>query len=176
MPNGDVLYFEYNKEKDSLNVGTLTNIGLSVHHSFPYDHSAGLDKNLQNVEEQLSEMPEYQIHEEENEEVEDSVADTQLQDDYASIAKKFSEQINPAYHMPNGEILDFQYDPATNLVQVGKKEEGAFKEVYSQAYNVNLSMAENMTQIYKVLAEKMNISFLYRMKLHMKTATSKQML
>lgn len=159
MPNGDVLYFEYNKEKDSLNVGTLTNIGLSVHHSFPYDHSAGLDKNLQNVEEQLSEMPEYQIHEEENEEVEDSVADTQLQDDYASIAKKFSEQINPAYHMPNGEILDFQYDPATNLVQVGKKEEGAFKEVYSQAYNVNLSMAENMTQIYKVLAEKDEYKF-----------------
>lgn len=78
--------------------------------------------------------------------------------------------------MPNGEILDFQYDPATNLVQVGKKEEKAFKEVYSQAYNVNLSMAENMKQIYKVLAEKMNISFLYRMKLHMKTATSKQML
>lgn len=154
MPNGDVLYFEYNKEKDSLNVGTLTNIGLSVHYSFPYDHSAGLDKNLQNVEEQLSEMPEYQIQEEENEEVEDSVVDTQQQNEYASIAKKFSEQINPAYHMPNGEILDFQYDPATNLVQVGKKEEGAFKEVYSQAYNVNLSMAENMTQIYKVLAEK----------------------
>lgn len=46
-------------------MGTLTNIGLSVHYSFPYDHSAGLDKNLQNVEEQLSEMPEYQIQEEE---------------------------------------------------------------------------------------------------------------
>ena len=153
MPNGDVLYFEYNNEKDSLNVGTLTNIGLSVHHSFPYDHSAGLDKNLQNVEEQLSEMPEYQIQEEENEQVEEEMSvEDQQQEQYADIAKKFSEQINPAYHMPNGEILDFQYDPATNLVQVGKKEEETFKEVYSQAYDVTVSMAAHMTPTHKVLA------------------------
>lgn len=43
-----------------LDVGTVTNTGLAVKHSFAYDHSFTLDANLQGTHEQLSEMPEYQ--------------------------------------------------------------------------------------------------------------------
>lgn len=60
MDNGDVLQVQYNKETDHLDVGTVTNTGLAVKHSFAYDHSFTLDANLQGTHEQLSEMPEYQ--------------------------------------------------------------------------------------------------------------------
>lgn len=60
MDNGNVLQVQYNKETDHLDVGTVTNIGLAVKHSFEYDHSFTLDANLQGVHEQLSEMSEYQ--------------------------------------------------------------------------------------------------------------------
>ena len=38
MPNGEVLYVEYNKESDTLDVGQPTNAGLVAQHRFPYDH------------------------------------------------------------------------------------------------------------------------------------------
>lgn len=60
MDNGNVLQVQYNKETDHLDVGTVTNAGLAVKHSFAYDHSFTLDANLQGTHEQLSEMPEYQ--------------------------------------------------------------------------------------------------------------------
>ena len=60
MPNGDVLYVDYNKEADTLDVGTATNEGLAVRHRFPYDHNATLDANLQAVNEKLNDMEEYQ--------------------------------------------------------------------------------------------------------------------
>ncbi|MBD8983740.1 MAG: DUF1738 domain-containing protein [Bacteroides cellulosilyticus] len=60
MDNGNVLQVQYNKETDHLDVGTVTNTGLAVKHSFAYDHSFTLDANLQGTHEQLSEMPEYQ--------------------------------------------------------------------------------------------------------------------
>lgn len=60
MDNGEVLQVQYNKETDHLDVGTVTNAGLAVKHSFAYDHSFTLDTNLQSIHEQLSEMPEYQ--------------------------------------------------------------------------------------------------------------------
>lgn len=60
MDNESVLLVQYNKETDHLDVGTVTNIGLAVKHSFAYDHSFTLDVNLQGIHEQLSEMPEYQ--------------------------------------------------------------------------------------------------------------------
>lgn len=60
MDNDEVLQVQYNKETDHLDVGTVTNAGLAVKHSFEYDHSFTLDANLQGVHEQLSEMPEYQ--------------------------------------------------------------------------------------------------------------------
>ncbi|MBC5614603.1 zincin-like metallopeptidase domain-containing protein [Bacteroides hominis] len=61
MPNGDVLYVGYNREADTLDVGSATNAGLAVLHNFPYDHNASLDANLQEVNEKLNEMEEYQV-------------------------------------------------------------------------------------------------------------------
>ena len=63
MPNDSLLYLQYNKEKDSIDVGTVTNIGLSVKHSFPYDHEQSIDMNIQGVHEQLQDMKEYQQEE-----------------------------------------------------------------------------------------------------------------
>ena len=60
MPNGDVLYVGYNKESDTLDVGPATNAGIVVQHSFPYDHNASLDANLQGANEKLDGMEEYQ--------------------------------------------------------------------------------------------------------------------
>ena len=63
MPNDSLLYLQYNKEKDSIVVGTVTNIRLSVKHSFPYDYEQSMDMNIQGVHEQLQDMKEYQQEE-----------------------------------------------------------------------------------------------------------------
>ncbi|NCC11539.1 MAG: DNA primase, partial [Bacteroidia bacterium] len=60
MNNGSVLYVQYNQEKDSLDVGTATNVGMSVLHQFPYDHDFNLDANLEGINEKLTEMTIYQ--------------------------------------------------------------------------------------------------------------------
>lgn len=59
MASGDILYLEYNREKDCLAVGTATNAGLAVQHSFAYNHNQDLDGNLQNVLTTLEACPEY---------------------------------------------------------------------------------------------------------------------
>lgn len=59
MPNGDVLYIEYNKKTDMFDVGQATNAGLAVQHSFPFDHNITLEANLQEVNGKLENMEEY---------------------------------------------------------------------------------------------------------------------
>lgn len=68
MLDGGLLNLQYDKMKDNLDVGTVTNAGLSVRHSFKYDHDRPLDVNIQEVYGQLSEMPEYQPKEDVQEE------------------------------------------------------------------------------------------------------------
>ena len=63
MPNGGQLNLQYDKEKDCLDVGTVTNAGLSVKHSFPYSHDHSMDANISSVYEQLLDMEEYQKEE-----------------------------------------------------------------------------------------------------------------
>lgn len=60
MPNGDILHLQYNKEHDGIDVGTATNAGLAVSHSFPYDYNSSLAVNLQSVKENLAQMEQYQ--------------------------------------------------------------------------------------------------------------------
>lgn len=60
MNNGSVLYVQYNQEKDTMDVGTATNVGMSILHQFPYDHDFNLDANLEGVNEKLTEMTVYQ--------------------------------------------------------------------------------------------------------------------
>ena len=68
MPNGDVLHLQYDREHDSFEVGTVTNAGLSVEHILSYDHSLSLADNIEDVYNILSELPEYQLQEENAEE------------------------------------------------------------------------------------------------------------
>ena len=63
MPNGCLLNLQYDKEKDCLDVGTVTNAGLSVKHSFPYSHEHSMDANISSAYEQLLDMEEYQKEE-----------------------------------------------------------------------------------------------------------------
>ena len=63
MPNGSLLNLQYDKEKDFLDVGTVTNAGLSVKHSFPYSHEHSMDANISSAYEQLLDMEEYQKEE-----------------------------------------------------------------------------------------------------------------
>lgn len=60
MPGGDILHVGYNRESDTLDVGTAANAGLAVLHRFPYDHDNSLESNLQSVHTELSRMEEYQ--------------------------------------------------------------------------------------------------------------------
>lgn len=64
MPNGEVLYISYNREKDTLDVGSATNAGLAVQQSFEYNHDKALDDNLTEVNEKLENMEKYREEEE----------------------------------------------------------------------------------------------------------------
>lgn len=169
MPNEDVLYFQYNQESNKIEVGTTTNAGLKVDQTFDYDVDCTLDFNLENVYEQLSELPEYQKADEQEEELDEELEPESLDEnislnedskekseqDKAQIAQKFTDMPIPYFTMPNGEKLDFHYNQDTNNIVVEKTmDNGEKKNVYQHPYNHELTTAENMSDIYAVISQK----------------------
>lgn len=169
MPNEDVLYFQYNQESNKIEVGTTTNVGLKVDQTFDYDVDRTLDANLENVYEQLSELPEYQQADEQEEELAEELEPESLDEnislnedskekseqDKAQIAQKFTDMPIPYFTMPNGEKLDFHYNQDTNNIVVEKTmDNGEKKDVYQHPYNHELTTAENMSDIYAVISQK----------------------
>ena len=169
MPNEDVLYFQYNQESNKIEVGTTTNAGLKVDQTFDYDVDRTLDSNLENVYEQLSELPEYQKVDEQEEELDEELEPESLDEnisqnedskekseqDKAQIAQKFTDMPIPYFTMPNGEKLDFHYNQDTNNIVVEKTmDNGEKKNVYQYPYNHELTTAENMSDIYAVISQK----------------------
>lgn len=169
MPNEDVLYFQYNQESNKIEVGTTTNAGLKVDQTFDYDVDRTLDSNLENVYEQLSELPEYQKADEQEEELDVELKPESLDEnislnedskekseqDKAQIAQKFTDMPIPYFTMPNGEKLDFHYNQDTNNIVVEKTmDNGEKKNVYQHPYNHELTTAENMSDIYAVISQK----------------------
>lgn len=169
MPNEDVLYFQYNQESNKIEVGTTTNAGLKVDQTFDYDVDRTLDANLENVYEQLSELPEYQQADEQEEELDEELEPESLDEnislnedskekseqDKAQIAQKFTDMPIPYFTMPNGEKLNFHYNQDTNNIVVEKTmDNGEKKNVYQHPYNHELTTAENMSDIYAVISQK----------------------
>lgn len=169
MPNEDVLYFQYNQESNKIEVGPTTNVGLKVDQTFDYDVDRTLDANLENVYEQLSELPEYQQADEQEEELDEELepesldenislnedSKEKLEQDKAQIAQKFTDMPIPYFTMPNGEKLDFHYNQDTNNIVVEKTmDNGEKKDVYQHPYNHELTTAENMSDIYAVISQK----------------------
>lgn len=169
MPNEDVLYFQYNQESNKIEVGTTTNAGLKVDQTFDYDVDRTLDANLENVYEQLSELPEYQQADEQEEELDEELEPESLDEnislnedskekseqDKAQIAQKFTDMPIPYFTMPNGEKLGFHYNQDTNNIVVEKTmDNGEKKDVYQHPYNHELTTAENMSDIYAVISQK----------------------
>ena len=169
MPNEDVLYFQYNQESNKIEVGTTTNAGLKVDQTFDYDVDRTLDANLENVYEQLSELPEYQQADEQEEELDEELEPESLDEnislnedskekseqDKAQIAQKFTDMPIPYFTMPNGEKIDFHYNQDTNNIVVEKTmDNGEKKDVYQHPYNHELTTAENMSDIYAVISQK----------------------
>lgn len=169
MPNEDVLYFQYNQESNNKEVGTTTNAGLKVDQTFDYDVDRTLDSNLENVYEQLSELPEYQKADEQEEELDEELEPESLDEnislnedskekseqDKAQIAQKFTDMPIPYFTMPNGEKLDFHYNQDTNNIVVEKTmDNGEKKDVYQHPYNHELTTAENMSDIYAIISQK----------------------
>jgi len=89
MPNEDVLFFQYNQESNKIEVGTTTNAGLKVDQTFDYDVDRTLDSNLENVYEQLSELPEYQKAEEKENVV--AHEDSNVQTNVEGLAEDIAE-------------------------------------------------------------------------------------
>lgn len=169
MPNEDVLYFQYNQESNKIEVGTTTNAGLKVDQTFDYDVDRTLDSNLENVYEQLSELPEYQKADEQEEELDEELepesldenislnedSKEKLEQDKVQIAQKFTDMPIPYFTMPNGELLDFRYNQDTNNIVVEKTmDNGDKKNVYQHPYNHELTTAENMSDIYAIISQK----------------------
>lgn len=169
MPNEDILYFQYNQESNKIEVGTTTNAGFKVDQTFDYDVDRTLDSNLENVYEQLSELPEYQKADEQEEELDEELEPESLDEnislnedskekseqDKAQIAQKFTDMPIPYFTMPNGEKLDFHYNQDTNNIVVEKTmDNGEKKNVYQHPYNHELTTAENMSDIYAVISQK----------------------
>ena len=67
MPNGEALYFQYNKETDKIEVGTATNNGLAVSDTFMFERDKSVEANLANVYEEMSQREQYREQEPEEE-------------------------------------------------------------------------------------------------------------
>lgn len=67
MPNGEILYFQYNKETDKIEVGTATNNGLAVSDTFMFERDKSVEANLANVYEDMSQREQYREQEPEEE-------------------------------------------------------------------------------------------------------------
>lgn len=166
MPNGSVVNFQYNQEKNQIEAGGVTNIGIIPEHTFEYDVEFSLDENLQNVYEQLSELPEYQQVEEEDvteteeQKLEDNTFLNQEKNDeqmekYADVSAKLNDSPFPYFNMPNGEQLKYQFDNDSKNIVVGKpSQDGTFNEVYRQFYDTDKTIAENMSSVYAALSQK----------------------
>ncbi len=166
MPNEDVLYFQYNQESNKIEVGTTTNAGLKVDQTFDYDVDRTLDSNLENVYEQLSELPEYQKADEEEEELDEELEPESLDEnislnedskekseqDKAQIAQKFTDMPIPYFTMPNGEKLDFQYSEERNQVDVGKMTPKGMDVQYIFDYDISRSPQRNISTIQDELS------------------------
>lgn len=148
MPNNEVLYFQYNQEKNQVEVGHVTNIGLMKEHTFDYDVNQTLDANLEAINESLQENEEYQAMEEDEEaesldednQVKVPREDSNIETDVAGMAKQLvaegmsmeeaeqkaksiaEEQQHQKYH-----VEEKQKD-AEQKQQQKKKEEQAKKE------------------------------------------------
>lgn len=135
----------------------------------PKEYFSTLDANLENVYEQLSELPEYQQADEQEEELDEELepesldenislnedSKEKLEQDKAQIAQKFTDMPIPYFTMPNGEKLDFHYNQDTNNIVVEKTiDNGEKKDVYQHPYNHELTTAENMSDIYAVISQK----------------------
>ena len=70
-PSGDVLYFQYNRNDDQIQAGTVTNAGLAPRFVMDYDHKVSISDNLQEFETQLSQnkelFPDEEVEEEQQE-------------------------------------------------------------------------------------------------------------
>lgn len=113
MENGDVLYLQYNKETNQIEVGGVTNSGLIPEHKFDYDQDLSLDVNLQGIYEQLSEMPEYQAEVERKAKwVEiDQGDDVQVKEDPRFEEAAGYLQIDPQYLKEMSEDFPSVYTP-----------------------------------------------------------------
>ena len=113
MENGDVLYLQYNKKTNQIEVGGVTNSGLIPEHKFDYDQDLSLDVNLQGIYEQLSEMPEYQAEVEKKAKwVEiDQGDDVQVKEDPRFEEAAGYLQIEPNYLKEMSEDFPSVYTP-----------------------------------------------------------------
>lgn len=92
MPNGGLLNLQYNKDKDSLDVGTVTNAGLSVKHSFPFSHDHSMDANISSAYEQLLDMEEYQKEEVQEEHVPNRWSSERREQDFLGLSRVVTEE------------------------------------------------------------------------------------
>ena len=53
--NNTVLYVQFNDETNSMEIGTVCNIGMLVDLTIPYNNDFSLDANLQNVLDEILE-------------------------------------------------------------------------------------------------------------------------
>ena len=59
MPNGEILYFQYNKETDKIEVGSVTNAGPAVTETFMFERDRSVEANLESVYDEMSQREEY---------------------------------------------------------------------------------------------------------------------
>ena len=93
MPNEEIVYFQYNQEKNQIEAGSVTNIGLNVQHRFDYNAERSIDENLELAYEELSEMPEYQKTESEEEENEEDEEKSLEKGEEATSIKEYVESL-----------------------------------------------------------------------------------
>lgn len=94
MPNGEALYFQYNKETDKIEVGTATNNGLAVSDTFMFERDKSVEANLANVYEEMSQWEQYREQEPEEKNIKAEPEQVSTEENTLSGKEYFSTLMN----------------------------------------------------------------------------------
>lgn len=139
MPNGEILDFQYNVERNQVEVGKMSSEGMDVQYTFDYDLSSSPEHNLSIAHDDLAGLDEYRLLS--DEEVE--------QREMTAIKWRLYKS---KLEMPSGDVLTPEYDKKKDTLNVAYINENGRPEIFSTKYRHEVSAIENENVLWEKFA------------------------
>lgn len=138
MPNGEKLDFQYSEERNQVDIGKMTPKGMDVQYIFDYDISRSPQRNISNIQDELSHYDEFRILSYEEEE----------QRRRTAVRWRLSDH---KFEMPSGDVLTVEYDQKKDTLNVAYINEYGKPEVFSTKFRHEDSDTRNVNDLLEKL-------------------------